>query len=149
MDGCVTFEKIIEKKFVKNDYDIPGLDIDIYGYYTGLSFINLIGISQQVPAVIEVTTNKTSCTKVFKIGSRSAVIKKSKIAIDNRNYRVLQFFEMFESLTLREIETNKEVIINYAKKNILKPDFQKYLSTCSVDTINKLLKTGLLAIYAG
>ena len=57
---CVSFESVVELKFIKNDYGFPGLNLDIYGYYSGQTFLNMIGVSQQVPAVLEITTNNTS-----------------------------------------------------------------------------------------
>ena len=40
--STISFEEIVEKKFVKDDYGFPGLNLDVYGYYTGLAFLNQI-----------------------------------------------------------------------------------------------------------
>ena len=83
--SVITFETIVERKFIKEDYEIPGLELNIYGYYTGQTFLNQIGISQQVPAIVEITTNNTSCKRMFSIGRRKAILRKGKITIDRFN----------------------------------------------------------------
>ena len=131
----ITFDKIVEVKFVKNDYGFPGLDVDVYGFYTGQTFLNTIGISQQVPAVAEIVTNNTSCNIVFSAANRKAILRKSKIKIDNTNSRVLQLIDMFNYLSVEEIRKNRKLINNYLANNINKADFNYYLRNCSASIL--------------
>ena len=70
---------------------------EIFGYETGAGFLNRIGLSTQIPRREKFATN------VFKQrGSRTdprlnVVIRKSKITIDNENYRYLQFLDAVEN----------------------------------------------------
>ena len=138
-NDSVTFEEIISKKFIKNDYGIPGLDLDIFGYYSGLSFLNLIGISQQVPAILEVVTNKTSCKRVFKIKNRSVIIRPSKIPVNRFNYKALQFFDLFYLLSDEEIKKHRVLLADYVRKNITRKDIELYLFLYPAKIINRVL----------
>ena len=120
----LSFNEIVSKKYIKDDYGIPGLNIDIYGYYSGQTFLNMIGISQQVPAVLEVTTNKTSCKRIYHSGKYRCMLRKGRTQIDRLNYKALQFFDMLSgSLTDDEIRENKECLYNYISKNLTKKDY--------------------------
>lgn len=143
----LTFDKIVEKKFIKDDYDLPGLDLDIYGYYSGETFLNMIGISQQVPAILQIVTNNTSCKREYQIGNRKAIIKKGRIRIDRFNYKALQFFEMIEHLSIDEIKENKKLLEDYITNNLYKSHFEKYIEFYSVKTLKKLVEGGLLYAF--
>lgn len=125
-DG-VTFEEIVELKYIKNDYGLPGLNLDIYGYYTGWTFLNQIGISEQVPAIVEITTNNTSCKRMFSIGNRKALLRKGKIAINRFNYKILQFLDAFYLLTEEDIKKNHDLLCEYISNNLSKADLEKYI----------------------
>lgn len=147
MNG-VTFEAIVERRFVKDDYGIPGLNLDIYGYYTGHTFLNQIGISQQVPAVIEVTTNNTSCKRNYVINNRTAILRKGKVTIDRFNYRILQFFDMFSLLNDDEMKESRELLVNYlVSSGFLKTDCENYLNLYSKRIQNIVRKSGLLEYF--
>ena len=142
----VTFEKTIELKYIKNDYDIPGLNLDVYGYYTGLTFLNQIGLSQQVPAVIEIATNKTSCKRVFSLKSRKAFLQKGKIEINRYNYKALQFFDLFYLIGKEDIKKNYKLLNDYILKNLTKTDFEKYVGLYPNRILKLIVESGL--IYA-
>lgn len=137
--SSVTFEKIVELKFVKDDYGLEGLELDVYGYYTGQTFLNQIGISQQVPAVLEITTNNTSCKREYTMGRRSAVLRKGRINIDRFNYKALQFFDMFFFVSDKEVKENKKLLFEYIKKNLTKRDFEQYIGLYP-NRVMKLIK---------
>ena len=92
LNDTVSFEKIVTLKYIKNDYGFSGLDLDIYGYSTGLTFIHSIGLTTQVPAVLEIATNNTSCKREIKIKGRRAILYKPKTGINRFNYKSLQLF---------------------------------------------------------
>lgn len=143
----ITFEKIVEVRFVKDDYGVEGLDLDVYGYYTGQTFLNQIGISQQVPAVIEITTNKTSCKRDYKIGKRLAILRKSRVSVDRFNYKVLQFFDMFSFISDKEVKANKELLFSYIAKHLSKRDFELYIDYYPNRVLKLLVEEGLINAF--
>lgn len=142
----ISFNEIVELRFIKNDYDIPGLNLDVYGYYTGLTFLNQIGLSQQVPAVIEICTNKTSCHRIFRCNGYRAEIKKGKIEINRYNYKALQFFDLFYLIGKEDIKKNYKLLNDYILKNLTKTDFEKYVGLYPNRILKLIVESGL--IYA-
>ena len=148
----VTFEKILYDKFL---YDVPfpkGMDaFYVKGYYSGLTFLNMIGISQQVPAILEVTTNNTSSKKrYYSALRRVAIIRKARTEITFQNYKILQFLDMFHFLSLDEVKENKELICKYIKENELsKFQFSQYISLYSTQTMKKIVEGGIINAFVG
>ena len=148
----ISFESVLEKKFIADNWGVEGFEIfNTYGYYSGLTFINMIGLSEQVPAIIEITTNKTSCNKRIytqKGTPLKAIIRKSKIEITGQNYKMLQFLEMFYYLTNEEVIKGRAIITNYIKKcGFTKHDLDKYMDALSFEVFEKLAMGGLLNVF--
>lgn len=148
--GVVTFEKIIEAKYLYDTNCIPGLEeLFVNGYYSGLTFLNMIGISEQVPAILEVTTNNTSSKRrVFTALGRTALIRKGKIEITFQNYKILQFFDMFNFLSLEEVKSNKDLIVAYAKKNAINRwAYKNYIRYYGPKTVKKIIDGGIVDAF--
>lgn len=149
--GAVTFEKIVEKKFLYNNPQIlENLDICRIGYYSGMTFLNMIGISEQVPAVLEITTNNTSSKKrMYRCLGREAIIRKGRIEISLFNWKELQFFDMFYFLSLDEVKKNRDLIRKYIIDNkFSKEGLDKYLEYYSDETYKKIVEGGLLDAFS-
>ena len=142
----ISFEDIVEKRYIKDDCGFPGFDLLRYGYYSGLTFLNHIGISQQVPAVLEITTNKTSCKRMININGRRAIIRKAKTEINYQNWKILQFLEMFYLLDKDDVQENKDLLVKYIERNFLKIDFTNYIKYFSNKIMKLIVEGGL--IYA-
>ena len=144
----VSFEDLVNRKYIKNDYGIPGLDLDIYGYYTGQTFLHMVGLSQQVPAVLEITTNNTSCKREIEVNNRRAIIRKGRTDIDRTNYRILQFLDMLSSyLSEEEIKENKEFLKEYISKNFTKKEFTDYIQYYSFRLMKIMTEEGLINAF--
>ena len=140
----VTFESIIDRKYVKDDFGFPGLEVvNTFGYYTGLTFKNQIGISTQVPAVIEVITNNTSCKRVVSIGKRKAIINRPKIDVDYNNYRILQFLDLICSLSLDEIKEHFDILYKYVRAHFTVKNLNDYLDLYPIKVQYLLIRGGL------
>lgn len=142
-----SFEDVVEKKFIKDDYGLPGLNIDVYGYYSGLTFQHQIGLTQQVPAVLEITTNNTSCKRFYRCDGYRAIVKKGKEQIDRLNYKAFQLFDCINNLDGEEIIKNKEILYKYIEKNITKTDFEKYSHILTTKSFKYLTESGLLYAF--
>ena len=139
----VSFEKIVTSKYIKNDYGFPGLDLDIYGYFTGQTLLNYLGLTTQVPAVLEIATNNTSCKREIKIKGRRAILYKPKTRINRYNYKTLQFFDALQYLTINEIKENKNKLKKYIKSNLSKTDFETYISLYPKKLLKVIVDEGL------
>lgn len=140
----LSFNEIVTKKYIKDDYGFPGLNLDVYGYYSGQTFLNMIGISQQVPAVLEVTTNNTSCKRIYHSGKYRCMLRKGRTQIDHTNWKILQFLDMISmSLNDEEIKNNKKLLKSYITKYLINSNFHKYIKLYSHRVRAILDETGL------
>lgn len=147
--AAVTFESIVLKKFIYENGNDEFNDLFVCGYFSGMTFLNMIGISEQVPAIYEITTNKTSSKKRFyKHDRRWAILRKGKTEINYQNYRMLQFLDMFRFLSLWEIKEKRDILTSYIKKHKLtKKQFNQYIGLYGADTIKKIVEGGLLDAF--
>ena len=112
--STISFESIIERKYISDDNKV-------FGYYSGMSLLNIIGLSSQVPNIPEITTNNEATRKrKVKIGKRSVIVRRSEIEINNDNYLYLQFFDIFRYGDQKAIEDNKNNVIKFFDDNKLK-----------------------------
>lgn len=143
-----TFEDIVDKKFIYEN-DGPFKELFICGYYSGMTFLNRIRLSEQVPAILEITTNKTSSKKrEYVVSGRKAIIRKGKTTITSQNYKMLQFLDMFRWIPMYIIDENKDLIINYInKEKLTRSQFNEYISLYPTDTIKKIVEGGLIDAF--
>ena len=148
--NVVTFEKIIENKFIYIENYMPGLEsLQVCGYYSGQTFLNMIGISEQVPAVLEVTTNRTSSKKrYYSALGRLAIIRKARTEVNFQNWKLLQFLDMFHFISMEEVIKNKQLIRKYISDNKLsRYQLSLYAKLYESETFKKLLEGGILDAF--
>ena len=144
----VSFEDVIKRKYVKDDFGLTGLDIMIYGYYSGLTFAHMIGLSQQVPAIIEITTNNTSSKRTISFNGRKAIVKKGRTEITSQNYRILQLFDMLASfITIDQIRENQRLLYNYIENNFTKNDLYTYIRYYKNKVMKILVEENLIEAF--
>jgi len=144
----VSFEDVIKRKYIKDDFGLAGLDIMIYGYYSGLTFAHMIGLSQQVPAIIEITTNNTSSKRTISFNGRKAIIKKGRTEITFQNYKILQFFDMLASfITIDQIRENQKLLYKYIETNFTKNDFYTYIGYYKNKVMKILVEENLIEAF--
>ena len=68
---------------------------NVDGFYAGNTFTNQIGISVQVPYVIEIVSNNVSDDGEVLIGNRRFVVRKPVVPVTKENVHVLQMLELF------------------------------------------------------
>ena len=72
---------------------------NIEGFYGGNFFANQIGITTQVPKIVEIVSNNTnSSNREIRIGNRRFYVRKPVVQITNENVYVLQMLELLKNL---------------------------------------------------
>lgn len=72
---------------------------NIDGFYGGNSFANQIGITSQVPNIVEIVSNNTnSSDREVRIGNRRFYVRKPIVKITRENVYVLQMLELLKNL---------------------------------------------------
>ena len=67
---------------------------NVEGFYAGNTFANQIGISTQVPYVIEIVSNNVSNDGEALIGNRRFIVRKPVVPITKENMHVLQMLDL-------------------------------------------------------
>ena len=95
---------------------------NVDGFYAGNTFANQIGISVQVPYVIEIVSNNVSDDGEVLIGNRRFVVRKPVVPITKENVYVLQMLEL-----LAKLDTYLDCSYEEAKEK-----FAEYISVCGI-----------------
>lgn len=88
---------------------------NVDGFYAGNTFANQIGISTQVPYVIEIVSNNVSDDGEVLIGNRRFVVRKPIVPITKENVYVLQMLELLVNLDADLDYTYEEVREKFAE----------------------------------
>ena len=92
-------ESVIERKFV-------ACGDEVFGYYSGLALENRAGLSEQVPAVLEITTNASSkgVRSLGPAGSwKDVVIRKPRCEVTAENFDVLRFLDAVSAISPKKM----------------------------------------------
>lgn len=133
---------VILRKYVKDN-------TNTYGYLTGASFANQLGLSTQMPAVLEIVTNKESTKgRTVTIGGQTLRIKRAPLPITNNNAPLLQFLDTISQAD-KYSELNRSEMINRLKAYARQCQFtQKQLSEVAPaltgNTAKKLIEWGMI-----
>lgn len=125
---------VILRKYVQNKSEI-------FGYMTGISFANQLGLTTQVPAVIEIVTNcEVTNGCMLMVGNQKVRVKQSVITIDNSNAELLQFLDAI-SQAEKNTELSMQETIDIFRSYIKQKDFTKAelleVSSALTDEIEK------------
>ncbi len=140
----------IPKKNVLNSTIGPNADMvaryrfiskgdNVDGFYAGNTFANQIGISMQVPYVIEIVSNNVSDDGEVLIGNRRFDVRKPVVPITKENVRVLQMLELLVNLDAYLDYTYKEAREKFAEYisiyGITKNDVELYINEYPESTL--------------
>ena len=71
----------------------------VNGYYSGNTFANQLGITTQVPRIIEIVSNNASAKyREISISDRQFVLRNSPLLIDSNNVYVLQLLDLLKNI---------------------------------------------------
>ncbi len=137
---------VIMRKYVQNRSET-------YGYVTGISFANQLGLTTQMPAVIEVVTNRESTNgRMIMVGNLKVRIKKPSVIISDSNAEILQLLDSIgqaEKYTEMSLEETIDTMISYIKqKRFTKEQLSEVSSVLTGATAKKLIEWGMIYEFA-
>ncbi len=105
-------QKIIMKKYLSN----------YSGYFSGLYFANKIGLSSQMPNIMEIyTNNEKSRVRKISINNQTIILRKARVNITKDNFNALSFLELMNSFPLDYFNYERKVKIKaFIKDNGIK-----------------------------
>ena len=142
MTGLGILSTIVPDDVVRKKYISYGNQV--YGVFTGLELLNTFSITTQMPAIIEIATNKeTMPYREITIRGRTFILRRSRCEInkdnfgaytimqlfsdflkrdkiDESSYRVLQKFIKDEKITIEQIFALAKYFPARAAKNLLR-----------------------------
>lgn len=153
----------IPKKTILNSTIGPSADMvaryrfiskgdNVDGFYAGNTFANQIGISTQVPYVIEIVSNNVSDDGEVLIGNRRFDVRKPTVPITKENVHVLQMLELLVNLDAYLDYTYKEAREKFAEyisiHEIKRCDVDLYIRKYPISTFKHYHELGLEHLLA-
>ena len=125
--------KVIIKKYIRDENG------NIKGYITGAKLFNQLGLTTQVPNIINIVTNECKNDNEYKNKILGVIIRQSKIKINDDNYKYLQLLDIINNKdkTNIEVDNEDEIIYNFIEKNKL--DFEKIIKYARETKNKKIL----------
>jgi len=132
--------KVIEKKYIRSKGDV-------YGYYSGQILMNQLGLSTQMPNVIEVYTNNES-TRVrdIAVGRQKVRLRCGRTGISKTNAAVLSFLELMNTISIAEVDDKiRAIFAEYITRNgITRKDISSYSSVFPERVVRNLVESGVI-----
>lgn len=113
--------KIIQYKYLTDKLG------NVKGYITGANLFNKVGLTTQVPNIIDIVTNECKNNNKYENKNLNVIIRKPKIEINKDNYKYLQLIDLIENKDniYVEVDYMDEIIYNFIRENDLQ--FEKIL----------------------
>lgn len=138
--------KVIIRKYIKNN-------TDIYGFFSGATLANQLGITTQMPAVMEIITNKEATNgRIVTIGSQTIRVKHPQLPITKENADLLQFLDavmQYEKYSELSNESAIELLKQYVNtKQFTRSQLQKAAPALTGAVAKKLITGGIIYEFA-
>jgi DNA-binding Lrp family transcriptional regulator len=143
----ISSNMVAEYKYITNGDEI-------YGYYSGYTFANQLGLCLQVPYKEEIVTNNTTAiAREVKVGKIPFYIRRAKVAVTKENRNVLQlldFLKDVEEYTDYCCEEEAPDIIrrHILRNKILRADVDKYIENFPLKTYKYIYDLRLYDVFA-
>lgn len=139
-------ELVVMRKYVRSKFET-------FGYVTGMSFINQLGLTTQMPAVIEIVTNREATNgRTITIGTQQVRIKKATVTVSNNNAELLQLLDCIgqaEKYTELSMEETIDKMLLYVKqKRFTKEQLSEVSAAITGATAKKLIEWGVIYEFA-
>lgn len=135
--SCLDPKKVYEAKYITDG-------IDIYGFYSGLMLENAVGLTTQMPNVVEIVTNKESSRhREITIGNQQIQLRKGRTEITAANAGILQFLDLINQIDIAILTGDKRrYLLYYARlQKLRKSDIYNYISLYPSRVAQKLLES--------
>lgn len=133
---------VIMRKYVRNESET-------YGYVNGMTFANQIGLTTQMPAIIEIVTNREATNgRTVTVGNQKVRIKKAAVTVSDNNADMLQLLDCVgqaEKYTELSMEETIEIMSAYVKRKCFTREQLAGVSSGMTGTVaKKLIGWGLI-----
>lgn len=138
---------VAEYKYIRNEQDV-------YGYYSGYTFANQLGLTLQVPYKEEIVSNNaTAVVREVKVGNIPFFIRRARIPVTRENCFTLQLLDLLKDVEeYTDYECEEEApdrikgFIQRAK--ITRADIDKYIGEFPLKTYKSIYDLRLESVLA-
>lgn len=125
--------KVIIRKYIRHEDEI-------IGYFSGVTFMNMLGISTQMPNTMEIyTNNEQARVREVPVGSQKVILRRSRATINRENVSTMSFLELMNCTNSEFYDDEKhKKIAGYIKDNGIT---RKSVSECSPFFPDKAMRT--------
>lgn len=135
---------VVERKYITDGEET-------YGYYSGLTLENKAGVSPQVPAVLEITTNKAS-KRVREIepfgGWRAIKLRKPRTEIDAGNVEALMLLDLITSLSPSSLNGHELANLKDLARSVGREKAAFYSRYYPAKTSKRLIESEAIGVFA-
>lgn len=119
-----------------------------FGYYSNFTLANALGLTNQIPSILEIVTNNTSYPKkVIKVDSQSYIIRKSAVKITNENINILRLLDALKNIDqtaeIADAEIYKRLVHFIDDNNITEEAVMEYINHFPAKTHKALVDLGI------
>ena len=132
--------KVIEKKYISPAGNTQG-------YYSGITFLNQIGISTQMPNRIELyTNNENSTVREITVGKQKVLLRRARTTITPENADVQSFLEMMSLVSADFFdEDRKKAVADFIeKKGITRRAIAEYAPVFPDRAMRTMVESGVI-----
>ena len=143
----ISSNMVAEYKYITNGNEI-------YGYYSGYTFANQLGLCLQVPYKAEIVTNNTTAiAREVKVGEIPFYIRRAKVAVTKENRNVLQLLDLLKDVEeytdyCCEEEAPDIIRRHILRNKILRADVDKYIENFPLKTYKYIYDLRLYDVFA-
>ena len=133
-------QKVIERKYISESGER-------FGFYSGLTAMNLFGLSMQVPNVTEIcTNNETTKLRNVKVGNVNVILRRSRTEITSENADILSFLELMNQAPIGFFDDDKrETMSKWLKdKEITGKSISQYAKIFPDKALRNLVESGVI-----
>ncbi|WP_114571509.1 DUF6088 family protein [Exiguobacterium flavidum] len=133
--------EIVNRQYMKQEEEIVGYD-------TGTNFANSLGLTTQTASVPTVVTNNTSSLqRKVTLYDKKIIIKKPRVPVNRRNYRLLQVLDLlndFDRISEETLDQARARIVDYLRQGeIDKEEIERSLRSYPAKTQVKFYASGV------
>lgn len=104
--------KVITKKYINRDNDT-------IGYFSGTTFLNMLGLSTQMPNTMEIyTNNEQAKVREVPVGNLKVILRRARATVTSDNAATMSFLELMNGTEGRFYDAEKrQIVTDFMKRN--------------------------------
>lgn len=132
--------KVVEKRFLSDSKKC-------YGYVSGLTLLNKLGLTTQMPNMIElVTNNETTRVRDLKVGGVNVRARRARTKITKGNVNTLQFLDLMNGIGIQSISKDDKIMLYrfVRESGVTLNDVTKYAGLFPAKAMKNMIESGVV-----